>query len=100
MREFEYSLDEVLNEILMYISHIHYAEDGLQALAQSIRECHRSEYGFTDGELLATAAKKLGASMLARFEALRMYDFGEGILPYELFTRIGDTTLVLRKALK
>lgn len=76
MIDYEDCINEILIEILMYLSNLSTAKDGLDALATDIRLCFD-----VDGEVLAPAALALGQVVLTQFKEIGIYT-NDGILPY------------------
>lgn len=96
MVNFEYSLDELFNEILLYLSDRAMAGQGLQSLKDEILRIHSLENGYEDGEILAAAAVGFAQALYAKFLTLGLYT-PEGVLPYESVRWLDTNTPILNK---
>ncbi len=104
MHQSEYSIDMVVQEILLYIADINFAEIGLQAMERDLEMCHNVSNGYPPetGRVLAKASTILGRKLVQRFIDIGAY-LSDGTLPFEMFKWIRTSsyapTPVLRKCL-
>lgn len=76
--EYGYNVDEVLDEVLVYIADEWRADAGLRALGEHIVSVHPEEQG---GKVLANAAMRLGKTLLERLHLYGAYT-SDGLLHY------------------
>lgn len=98
MKQCEYSFDEIVSEILMYISTDELADAGLQAFREGMLVIHNpgNEIETEDGVILTNAAVKMGEGLLKQMRRLKLYT-PEGLFPYIPAQNSGPITLHLEK---
>ena len=96
LQDFEFTMDELFNEILMYLSDKSAALEGMQSFVQEILIIHSRENGYDNGQSLAEAAYALAQALYKKFIAYGLYT-PEGVMPYELVSWIDVNTPVLQR---
>lgn len=96
MQGFEFTFDEVFNEILMYLSDKDRAMENMQALREEIEIIHCKENGFDDGETLADHVVRLAQALYGKFLQLGLYT-PEGVLPFETVRWVDMNTPILNR---
>ena len=94
MSDFEYSVDEIFEEIIRYITDDFRVVDGLIAFGEDIKRCHAIENGFEDGNILAKAGMKLGMALYLHLKHLGLYS-NVGLLAYGLDGWLDHRTPIL-----
>lgn len=82
----EFELGDIVSEILLFVSDIHFAEMGVESLQTQFRHLHASREGdedrvFDDGEIMSHAIAKLANAMVQKFKDLNAY-LPDGNLPF------------------
>ena len=98
--ESELCVDEILSEVLIFISQDWRADDGITALKKSILNCFengRDDHKSIDAICVSNAAGRLGHSLLDQLRHFGLYG-QDGVLHYELAKDwIDKTTPVLHR---
>jgi len=94
MRVCEYSINEVLAEILLFVSDKDFIDTGIEDLSKQFRLIHgrnndegevdedNKRFIESDGNIMGDAVANLAHSMVARFKDLELY-LTDGNLPFE-----------------
>lgn len=105
MRVCEFELDEILSEILLFISDRNFVDTGVEELAQQFRLIHGRncddghEDLISDGVIMGDAVTTLAHAMASKFKDLELYLL-DGNLPFSYKEcLVDDTAFVFAKLL-
>lgn len=105
LRVCEFELDEIMSEVILFISDKEFIDTGIEDLAKQFRLIHgrHNDEGdvdlVADGDIMADAVANLAHSLVWRFKELDMY-LVDGNLPYAYKeSLLGENSFVFTKFL-